>query len=396
MLDFLGVVVLAAVLAGTLLAARLMGVWGGASTAPTPAPAEAPKPKPKPSRGKRPHRAPPASQHKRKVKAADVSDPLLVATLKGHTDGVTSLAYSPCGTFLATSSADRSIRLWRCKSFAGNPQFTRTPVELDSATAVGFSPDGDVLAAVTLGRRRLLVYGVGKEDGRLALRGEFPTAHREDVHTVVVGAGAAFFVTCAGGTETKMRVHAADGSEVAVVDTHALTNHDLAVSPDGLRLAVGAMLGDVRVYEAAFDKKTRRFERLEHAMDLKGHRKGVPGLAFASDSRAVLTASLDGRLRVWNTDVRHRDGEDPRVVCETALPDGVEPGRAAFQPAGGAAAVALDGGLGFYDVIGDRQTGTVPVAHSSGGVRRVVFAPNGKVVATSGGDRFVRVWRVPA
>jgi WD40 repeat protein len=36
-----------------------------------------------------------------------------VSLLKGHTDSVLHLAYDPLGAFLASSSADGSVRLWR-------------------------------------------------------------------------------------------------------------------------------------------------------------------------------------------------------------------------------------------------------------------------------------------
>ena len=36
----------------------------------------------------------------------------LLNTLEGHSDAVRSVAVSPCGTFIASGSSDRTVRLW--------------------------------------------------------------------------------------------------------------------------------------------------------------------------------------------------------------------------------------------------------------------------------------------
>src|SRR5204863_9342464 len=64
-------------------------------------------------------------------------------TLAGHEGWVGGIAFSADGKYLATASADRTVRLWDVRR--------RAPVRIfrghdDFVCAVAFSPDGELLA----------------------------------------------------------------------------------------------------------------------------------------------------------------------------------------------------------------------------------------------------------
>src|SRR3954454_9249851 len=73
--------------------------------------------------------------------------PNLLATLQGHTEGVTSVAFSPDGKMLASGSNDETIKLWDVQ--AGKEHATLKG-HTNEVTSVAFSPDGKTLASASL------------------------------------------------------------------------------------------------------------------------------------------------------------------------------------------------------------------------------------------------------
>ncbi|MEH2248526.1 WD40 repeat domain-containing protein, partial [Nostoc sp.] len=69
-----------------------------------------------------------------------------ITTLRGHSDSVFSIVFSPDGKTLASASADKTIKLWNLDT---RKEITTFRGHSDLVTRVVFSPDGKILASAS-------------------------------------------------------------------------------------------------------------------------------------------------------------------------------------------------------------------------------------------------------
>ena len=147
----------------------------------------------------------------------------------------------------------------------------------------------------------------------------------------------------------------------------------MALTVDGRKVAAGSRDGTVHLW--TLDPPGTR------PLALAGHTGTVTGVAFGPDGSTVLSAGVDGVLRIWDA----TSGEGEELLAGRA---GAIRAVACSRATGG---VALAGDrLVLRDSDGRIQT----LAGHEGGALCVAFSADGGYVVSGGRDEAVRVWRM--
>ena len=262
----------------------------------------------------------------------------LVGFVRPHGRAIASMAFSFDGAFLASSSWDNTVHLYKL----GGKE-PKSWAKLDaSPSGVAFSPDGKQLATGCA-----------------------------DPHTIV------WDLT---GAKPKQE--------------HKLSGHNnrpfaLAFAPVGKTLASGCSDPVLRVWK--LDDLTP--EAWASLTNNKTQTRGISSLAFTHDAKYLVAGCHLGNttLRIWDTSGKTLEAKPTPVALARVV---------ACSPTEPTLAFAGDDSAIHLWHVGDMRIEKLRTLTGHTGkmfpplVKALAFSPNGKILASSGQDKTVRLWNV--
>ena len=288
----------------------------------------------------------------------------------GHSSIVTSVAFSPDGTLLASGSADKTIRLWEV---ATGKELRRFKESIPSSIlSLAFSPNGSQLASGSSGGRTCL-WNVARGQELWCFEGPtkvFSVAFSPD------GALLATGIDTRGVDHTIRTFIVATGQEVRHFGGNSHTVYSLVFSPDGTQIASGSNNGTLSLWDVATGQEVRRF---------KGHTHHVYSVVFSPDGSQLVSGAHDWSLRLWDVATGL---EVRRIRSHTAWI-----GSVVFSPDDTQLATGShDNTVRLWDVITGQE-----VRRFEGHTHRVhsvAFSPDGTQLASGSWDDSIRLWDI--
>ncbi|MBW3597416.1 MAG: WD40 repeat domain-containing protein, partial [Planctomycetes bacterium] len=328
-------------------------------------------------------------------------------TLGGHASTVTSVAHTPSGRYVATGSADQTIKIWDA---ATGEELRRLQGHTGPVMCLAADPNNRYFVSGA-GDNTLRLWDAPQPDPLAVFDG-----HTAPVRAVAASTNGERFLTA--GDDRLARIwRIADGKLMVALDGLTAPITEAAYRNDNNQVALADAEGVIRLFNP-LDGKPEGV--------LGAHSGDVTGLAYHPNNQQLISTGADGLLKVWRLPV-----PAPREMAEQAGPvravaitsnsqlalTASENAVRVFNPANGqlvrsleglagpalsaaisgnnalAAAGGASGRMQFWS-LGDGIDRHYLHGHD-GAVPAVAYHPDNQRFVSAGDDGLIRIWRLP-
>lgn len=299
----------------------------------------------------------------------DIWSPL-VQTLEGHDDEVQGVIFSPNGQLLASSSYDKTIRIWDAETGALQHTlkvYVKRPLNVKRSLNMVFSPDGQQLAASEYKTIRLWDVETGVLQQNLE-------GHDGDICAVAFSPTGQWLISVSDDRVFR-RWHAEAGAFQQILEGEGDSFSAVIFSPNG-QWIVCASIDAIRLWDA----ETGVLQRT-----LKGHRDFVSSITLSPNHQWLASVergknSSNSKIRLWDVEtgaLQHIPEADRGFVDQVIFsPNGQW---LAFTPDSWTIRLWNLKTEALHELVKD---GPCPVA----------FSPNNRWLSSPSGGKSVRLW----
>ncbi|ETO17126.1 WD-40 repeat protein, partial [Reticulomyxa filosa] len=284
--------------------------------------------------------------------------------LKGHSDKVFSVQFSPDGNRIASCSSDKTIRVWDVSS---GKQIQCLEGHSSSVTSVQFSSNGDkVVSGAKDNTIRLWDVSSGKQIQLLE-------GHSSIVTSVQFSPDGNRIVSSSHDKTIRLW-DVLLGKQIQSLEGHTNGVIFAQFSPDGNRIVSGAWDDTVRLWDVSSGKQIQ---------SLEGHSSAVASVQFSPDGEKIVSGSYDYTVRLWDASSGKQiyvlDGHLDTVNSVQFSPDGNR-----------IVSGSSDKTIRLWDVPSGKQIQSLEGHVNS--VTFVQFSPNGNKIVSASLDKTIRLW----
>ena len=285
----------------------------------------------------------------------------------GHSSRVTAAVFGPDGHWVASGSADNTVRLWdvssgrELRALVGHKNWIKS---------LALSRDGEVLASGS-NDHTVKLWSVSSGRELSTLKG-----HSNPVEVLAFSPDDRWLAS--GSNDKTIRIwEVATGREVQILKAHAAAIAALAFSPDGLTMASGSSDGTFKIWNSASWSETRTVAQPS---------KKITTLTFSPDGKRLVSGSADGALMVFDSS-NWRAGPKLQRNTSAVL-------TAAFSSDNGDGellAISSDGSLVSWNVGNGKMIHASAPDSDADEVVSASLSRDNKLVATTIGNRLLEI-----
>src|SRR6266487_1210441 len=207
-------------------------------------------------------------------------------TYAGHTDRIESVAWSPDGQRIASSSLDETVKIWDAATGVNILTYRGQSLQ---AQAISWSPDGVYMASTGgLSSERVQIWDAAM--GRISAKHASYASHSERV-LAIAWSPDGMLIASASEDATVQVWDATSGRNIFVYYAHRDKVNALSWSRGGTLIASASDDGTVQVWDAVTGRK---------AFNYSGHTGGVTTVCWSPDGTRIASGGLDETVQLWN------------------------------------------------------------------------------------------------